>query len=81
MDVGVYNLKKLKKGCVIYRLSGQLQMKKENTAIIIPLTPELVLKIFKRISDEDVTFMGFGLIWSRPDWMICQSFGCPTPSG
>ena len=38
----------------------------------IPLYPELVLKIFKRISDEDVNFMGFSPIWSRPDWMICQ---------
>jgi DNA-directed RNA polymerase II subunit RPB1 len=38
----------------------------------IPLYPELVLKIFKRIPDEDVHFMGFSPIWSRPDWMICQ---------
>ena len=30
---------------------------------VIPLTPELVLKILKRISDEDVTFMGFSPIW------------------
>jgi DNA-directed RNA polymerase II subunit RPB1 len=48
--------------------------------IIIPLTPELVLKIFKRISDEDVTFMGFSPIWSRPDWMICQVLAVPPPS-
>jgi DNA-directed RNA polymerase II subunit RPB1 len=48
--------------------------------IIIPLTPELVLKIFKRISDEDVTFMGFSPIWSRPDWMICQVLSVPPPA-
>ena len=48
--------------------------------IIIPLTPELVLKIFKRISDEDVTFMGFSPIWSRPDWMICQVLAVPPPA-
>lgn len=48
--------------------------------IIIPLTPELVLKVFKRISDEDVTFMGFSPIWSRPDWMICQVLAVPPPA-
>ena len=35
-------------------------------------SPEIVLKIFKHISDEDVDFMGFSSIWARPDWMICQ---------
>ena len=48
--------------------------------IIIPLTPELTLKIFKRISDEDVSFMGFSPIWSRPDWMICQVLAVPPPA-
>ena len=48
--------------------------------IVIPLTPELVLKIFKRISDEDVTFMGFSPLWSRPDWMIYQALPVPPPS-
>ena len=48
--------------------------------IIIPLTPDLVLKIFKRISDEDVTFMGFSPLWSRPDWMICQVLSVPPPA-
>ena len=48
--------------------------------IVIPLTPELVLKIFKRISDEDVTFMGFSPLWSRPDWFICQVMAVPPPA-
>ena len=47
--------------------------------ISIKLTPELVLKIFKRISDDDVHFMGFSPTWSRPDWMICQVFAVPPP--
>jgi DNA-directed RNA polymerase II subunit RPB1 len=51
-----------------------------NEPIEIPLTPELVLKIFKRISDEDVTFMGFSPLWSRPDWMICQVLAVPPPA-
>ena len=48
--------------------------------IIIKLTPEMVLKIFKRISDEDVSFMGFSPVWSRPDWMVCQVMAVPPPA-
>uniref|UniRef100_A0A6C0AXJ7 DNA-directed RNA polymerase n=1 Tax=viral metagenome TaxID=1070528 RepID=A0A6C0AXJ7_9ZZZZ len=44
------------------------------------ITPEIALKIFKRISDEDVTFLGFSPLWSRPDWMICQVFAVPPPA-
>ena len=43
-------------------------------------TAEIVLKIFKRISDEDVNFMGFSPIWSRPDWMVCQVLPVAPPS-
>lgn len=39
--------------------------------ITIKLIPELVIKMFKRISDDDVYFMGFNPKWSRPEWMIC----------
>lgn len=48
--------------------------------IVIKLTAEMVLKILKRISDEDVTFMGFSATWSRPDWMICQVMAVPPPA-
>ena len=48
--------------------------------IVIKITPEMMLKIFKRISDEDVTFMGFSPLWSRPDWMICQVLAVPPPA-
>jgi len=48
--------------------------------LIIKLTPEMVVKIFKRISDEDVSFMGFSPLWSRPDWMICQVMAVPPPA-
>lgn len=47
---------------------------------IMKLNPEMVLKIFRRISDEDVTFMGFSPIWSRPDWFICQTLAVPPPA-
>ena len=46
----------------------------------IKLTPEAVLKLFKRISDEDVNFMGFSSLWSRPEWFICQVLAVPPPA-
>ena len=52
----------------------------ESEPIIIKITPEMVLKIFKRISDEDVSFMGFSPVFSRPDWMICQVMAVPPPA-
>ena len=52
----------------------------ESEPIIIKATPEMVLKILKRISNEDVSFMGFSATWSRPDWMICQVMSVPPPS-
>ena len=44
------------------------------------LTPEIVLKIFRRISDDDVNFMGFSPVFSRPDWMVCQVLAVPPPA-
>jgi len=44
------------------------------------LIPEVVIKIFRRISDEDVSFMGFSPQFSRPDWMICQVLAVPPPA-
>jgi len=57
-----------------------LEMGDNNEKLTMRLTPEIVLKIFRRISDEDVTFMGFSSIWSRPDWMICQVLAVPPPA-
>ena len=48
--------------------------------VSMKLTPEILLKIFKRISDEDVHFMGFSPVWSRPEWMICQVLPVPPPA-
>ena len=51
----------------------------DDEPVIVKVTPEMVLKIFKRISDEDVTFMGFSPLYSRPDWMICQVLQVAPP--
>jgi DNA-directed RNA polymerase II subunit RPB1 len=52
----------------------------DTTNVVVKVTPETVLKIFRRISDEDVTFMGFSPTFSRPDWMICQVLAVPPPA-
>ena len=46
----------------------------------IKLSPEKVIKIFKRISDDNINFMGFSPIWSRPEWMVCQVLAIPPPA-
>jgi DNA-directed RNA polymerase II subunit RPB1 len=52
----------------------------EKDKLTMKLSPEIVLKIFRRISDEDVSFMGFSPTFSRPDWMICQVLAVPPPA-
>ena len=52
----------------------------ESNKLSMTMTPEIVLKLFRRISDEDITFMGFSPVWSRPDWMICQVLAVPPPA-
>jgi DNA-directed RNA polymerase beta' subunit len=50
------------------------------TSAVIRITPEIMLKVFRRISDDDISFMGFSPIFSRPDWMICQVLAVPPPA-
>ena len=44
-----------------------------------PLEVEYVHRLFRRISDEDVDFMGLSRFWCRPDWMICTVLRIPPP--
>ena len=60
--------------------SVMAEWKNDDEDIVVKLSPEMILKIFKRISDEDVSFMGFSPVWSRPDWMICQVMAVPPPA-
>ena len=43
------------------------------------LEVEYVLRLFRRITDEDVDFMGLNRYWCRPDWMICTTLPIPPP--
>jgi DNA-directed RNA polymerase beta' subunit len=55
------------------------EIKGEET-VVMKLTPEIVSRIFKRISDEDVDFMGFSSLFSRPEWMVCEVLAVPPPA-
>ena len=48
--------------------------------VAVNMTAEEILQRFKRISDEDVEFLGFSPLWSRPDWMICTVLPVPPPA-
>jgi DNA-directed RNA polymerase II subunit RPB1 len=43
------------------------------------LEVDYVLQLFRRITDEDVNFMGFNHRFCRPDWMICTVLAIPPP--
>ena len=43
------------------------------------LEVEYVLRLFRRIIDEDVDFLGLNRYWCRPDWMICSVLPIPPP--
>ena len=43
------------------------------------LEVEYVLRLFRRITDEDVDFLGLNRYWCRPDWMICSVLPIPPP--
>lgn len=56
------------------------EWKDSEQPLTLKITPEMFIKIFRRISDEDIAFMGFSPVWSRPEWMICQVLAVPPPS-
>jgi DNA-directed RNA polymerase II subunit RPB1 len=43
------------------------------------LEVEYVLRLFRKILDEDVDFIGLNRFWCRPDWMICTVLPIPPP--
>ena len=51
---------------------------KEKTEVEI--TAEQVLKVFRRLSDDDITLLGFSPIWSRPEWLLCTVLPVPPPA-
>jgi len=43
------------------------------------MEPEYVHRLLRRITDEDVDFMGFSRMWCRPDWMMSTVLAIPPP--
>ena len=43
-------------------------------------TPADILRIFRRISDEDCIALGFNPKWCRPEWFICTVLPVPPPN-
>jgi DNA-directed RNA polymerase beta' subunit/intein/homing endonuclease len=43
-------------------------------------TAEDILRIFKRITEDDMKLMGFDPRWNKPEWMICTVLPVPPPS-
>ncbi len=52
---------------------------KENSTQL-EMSAEDVLRIFKRITEEDMEVMGFNPKWNRPEWMICTVLSVPPPA-
>jgi DNA-directed RNA polymerase II subunit RPB1 len=46
----------------------------------IHLSPEMLLKMFKRISNEESAMVGFDYRWCRPEWFICTVLPVPPPT-
>jgi DNA-directed RNA polymerase beta' subunit len=44
------------------------------------LTPEDILRIFERITEDDMKLMGFHPRWNKPSWMICTVLPVPPPA-
>ncbi len=43
----------------------------------VALQPELILRAFQRISNEDCKRLGFDSRYARPEWMICNVLAVP----
>jgi DNA-directed RNA polymerase beta' subunit len=59
-------------------LEGKLPTPKEEEAPPpVPIQPEMVLRAFSRITNEDCKRLGFDPKYSRPEWMICTVLAVP----
>ncbi len=59
-------------------LEGQFAgSKTEDAPPPVPIQPEMILRAFSRITNEDCTDLGFHSQYSRPEWMICTILAVP----
>ena len=62
------------------KIIAEWKDKSKETSTQLEFTAEDVLRIFKRITDEDMEVMGFNPKWNRPEWMICTVLVVPPPA-
>ena len=62
------------------KIIAEWKDKTKETSVQQEFTAEDVLRIFKRITDEDMELMGFNPKWNRPEWMICTVLPVPPPA-
>jgi len=62
------------------KIIAEWKDKSKETSLQQEFTAEDVLRIFKRITDEDMEMMGFNPKWNRPEWMICTVLPVPPPA-
>jgi DNA-directed RNA polymerase beta' subunit len=60
-------------------VEGQFPAVKGQTAARPPVAiqPEMVLRAFQRITDEDCRRLGLDPVYARPEWMICSALSVP----
>jgi DNA-directed RNA polymerase beta' subunit len=62
------------------KIIAEWKDKSKETSVQQEFTAEDVLRIFKRITNEDMELMGFNPKWNRPEWMICTVLPVPPPA-
>jgi len=62
------------------KIIAEWKDKTKETSVQQEFTAEDVLRIFKRITNEDMELMGFNPKWNRPEWMICTVLPVPPPA-
>ncbi len=62
------------------KIIAEWKDKSKETSTQLEFTAEDVLRIFKRITEEDMEVMGFNPKWNKPEWMICSVLPVPPPA-
>ena len=62
------------------KIIAEWKDKSKETSSQLEFSAEDVLRIFKRITDEDMEVMGFNPTWNRPEWMILTVLPVPPPA-
>ena len=66
-------------GAEIELPEGAVRGEDGKITLSMPLEPEYVHRLLRRVTDEDVEFMGFSRHWCRPDWLMCSVLPIPPP--